>query len=88
LILNEPVAALASDPSGRFLAIATAETIAVIDMEDGIRSRDDAIMILPRRGAALGQTTGLAIEVSGNEFTLHVAGTEGIASLTALIPAE
>jgi hypothetical protein len=83
LILNEPVVALATDPAGRYLAIATDETIAVLDVGAGIPEREDAIMILPRRGAALGQITGLAIEVGTSTITLHVAGTEGLASLEA-----
>jgi hypothetical protein len=83
LILNEPVAAVATDPAGRYLAIATDETIAVIDVGSGIPEREDAILILPRRGAALGQITGLAIEVGTSTITLHVAGTEGLASLRA-----
>jgi hypothetical protein len=83
LILNEPVVALATDSAGRYLAIATDETIAVIDVGAGIPDRDDAIMILPRRGAALGQITGLAIEVRTTNLILHVAGSEGLASLSA-----
>jgi hypothetical protein len=86
LIRNEPVVALATDPAGRYLAIATDETIAVLDVGEAIpEDRKDAIMFLPRRGAALGQITGLAIEAEDDTstITLHVAGTEGLVSLTA-----
>lgn len=83
LIRDEAVQALATDRTGEILAIATAETIAVIDVADGIpETRDDAL-ILPRRGVVLGQPTGLAVQVDGANIRLYISGTEGATVLEA-----
>ena len=78
LIRDEPVAALNSE--GGWLAIATSETVTLLNMTNGIpTSREDATLILPRRGVTLGQTTGLAIDTASG--TLYIAGTEGISAV-------
>ena len=78
LIRDEPVAALNSE--GGWLAIATSESVTLLNMTNGIpTSREDATLILPRRGVTLGQTTGLAIDTASG--TLYIAGTEGISAV-------
>jgi len=82
LIRDEPVAALATDPEGNWFAVATAETIVVLRVANGIpASRDEALYILPRRGVALGDVTGLAMEASSTVVRLHVSGTAGLTTL-------
>ncbi|MEX2442847.1 MAG: hypothetical protein WD492_04545 [Alkalispirochaeta sp.] len=82
LVRDEAVFALATDSGGKILAVATAETVVVLDVTDGIpTSRDDALFILPRRGVALGEVTGLALETDGSQVTLHISGTQGLTTV-------
>lgn len=86
LIRDEAVSALTTDRSGELLAIATAQSIVVLDVADGIpTSRDEAILILPQRGASLGQPNGIALELveATSTIRLYVAGVEGMTTIEA-----
>ncbi len=93
IIRDESVAALATDAEGKWLAVATAETIVVLNVADGVpqpesraEAEDAALFILPRRGVALGEVTGLAIQVDARGLQLHISGTQGLTTVAKDLP--
>lgn len=83
LVEDENVLALTA--TSGYLAVATSETVSLFDFSDGIPSSIETAEVfeLPRRAVALGNPAGLAIEIDGGSPVLHVAGTEGMTSVSA-----